>query len=85
MARNVKEEVLVFKSRLHTAVGTAFDAEALVCLEVVLTWIELGLTNVIVEGDSRPIINKCKTRSMDKSQISAHIKTFRRKTKDFGN
>ncbi|MBA0790450.1 hypothetical protein Gohar_015100, partial [Gossypium harknessii] len=66
-ARNVKGEVMVSKSHLHTTVDTAFDVETLAYLEVVLTGIELGLTNVIVGRDSRSIINKCKTRSVDKS------------------
>lgn len=52
---------------MHTAVGTTFDAEALAYFEAVLTRIELGLIDVIVEGDSRSIINKCKTRLVDKS------------------
>ncbi|MBA0578678.1 hypothetical protein Gorai_020953 [Gossypium raimondii] len=58
----MKGEVLVSKSRLHTAVDTAFDVEDLAYLEVVLTGIELGLTEVIVEGDSKSIISKYKTR-----------------------
>ncbi|MBA0771036.1 hypothetical protein Gotri_019567 [Gossypium trilobum] len=66
VVRNAKGEVLVSKSRLHTAVGTTFDVEALAYFEAVLTGIELDLTDVIVEGDSRSIIKKCKTRLVDK-------------------
>ncbi|MBA0789027.1 hypothetical protein Gotri_027620 [Gossypium trilobum] len=67
VARNANEEVLAFNSHLHMMVGTTFDVEALTCFEVVLTRIDLGLTDVIVEGDSRSIINKCNKRLVDKS------------------
>ncbi|XP_040951495.1 uncharacterized protein [Gossypium hirsutum] len=83
VARNANGEVLAFNSGLHTAVGTAFDAEALPCFEAVLTGIELGLTDVIVEGDSRSIITKCNTGSVDKSQISAHIRNIQKENKSF--
>ncbi|MBA0859712.1 hypothetical protein Goshw_009895, partial [Gossypium schwendimanii] len=66
VVRNTKGEVLVSKSCLHTAVGTTFDVEALAHFKAVLTGIELDLTYVIVEGDSRSIIKKCKTRLVDK-------------------
>ncbi|MBA0619147.1 hypothetical protein Godav_028372, partial [Gossypium davidsonii] len=66
VVRNAKGEVLISKSRLHTAVGTTFDVEPLAYFEAVLTGIELDLTDVIVEGDSRSIIKKCKTRLVDK-------------------
>ncbi|MBA0868169.1 hypothetical protein Goshw_009860 [Gossypium schwendimanii] len=67
VARNANEEVLASNSCLHMTVGTTFDVEALTCFEVVLIGIDLGLTDVIVEGDSRSIINKCNKRLVDKS------------------
>ncbi|PPD81841.1 hypothetical protein GOBAR_DD21233 [Gossypium barbadense] len=45
VARNANEKVLASNSRLHMTVGTTFDVKALTCFEVVLTGIDLGLTN----------------------------------------
>ncbi|MBA0748062.1 hypothetical protein Gogos_004917 [Gossypium gossypioides] len=45
VVRNANGEVLASNSHLHMTVGTTFDAEALICFEVVLTGIDLGLTN----------------------------------------
>ncbi|PPD68766.1 hypothetical protein GOBAR_DD34353 [Gossypium barbadense] len=59
--RNGRGDILVSTTRLNTEVGSTFDAEALACLDGVLTGVSLGLTEVIVEGDSRSIISKCKS------------------------
>ncbi|MBA0598179.1 hypothetical protein Gorai_007955 [Gossypium raimondii] len=67
VARNANEKVLASNSCLHMTVGTTFYVEALTCFEVVLTGINLGLIDVLVEGDSRSIINKCNKRLVDKS------------------
>lgn len=56
VARNGNREIKISKSCLHAAVGTAFDAEAIVCYEAILTGIDMGLTDVIVKGDSKSII-----------------------------
>ncbi|MBA0716535.1 hypothetical protein Golax_015358, partial [Gossypium laxum] len=55
-----------FDASFDCQVGTTFDVEALAYFEAMLTGIELDLTDVIVEGDSRSIIKKCKTRLVDK-------------------
>ncbi|MBA0822174.1 hypothetical protein Goarm_018988 [Gossypium armourianum] len=78
VARNCNREIKISKSCLHTAVGTAFDVEAIACYEAILTGIDMGLTDVIVKGDSKSIINKCMTKSIDKSQISAHIRNIQK-------
>lgn len=59
--RNGRGDILVSTTRLNTEVGSTFDAEALACLDGVLIGVSLGLTEVIVEGDSRSIISKCKS------------------------
>ncbi|MBA0585733.1 hypothetical protein Gorai_016500 [Gossypium raimondii] len=38
----------------------------------------MGLTDVIVEGDSKSIINKCMTKLVDKSRISEHIRNIQK-------
>lgn len=83
VVRNTKWKVIVSKSRLHTKVGSTFVTEALACLEAVLTEVDMGLVEVIVEGDSRSIINKCKTSSIDKSQITAYIKDIQQEKRRF--
>ncbi|KAH1091582.1 hypothetical protein J1N35_018839 [Gossypium stocksii] len=83
VARNANGEVIISKFYLHTAVGMAFDAKAIACFEFKLTGIEMGFTDVIVEGDSKSIINKCMTRSIDKSQIRTHIKNIQKEKERF--
>lgn len=64
---------MVAKSELHTGVALAFAAKALAYLEAVCTRIDMGLTKVVVKGDSRSVITKCKTSSIDKSWVSDYI------------
>ncbi|KAH1130407.1 hypothetical protein J1N35_001785 [Gossypium stocksii] len=73
VARTENGKVEISNSYLHIAVGMAFDAEAIACSEAVLTGLEIGYTKVVIEGDSKSIINKCMAQSVDKSQVSAHI------------
>ncbi|KAA3462404.1 reverse transcriptase [Gossypium australe] len=83
VTRNSNGEIKISKSYLHTMVDTAFDAEAIACYEAVLTGIEMGFTDIIVEGDSKTIINKCMTQSVDKSQVSAYIRNIHREKGKF--
>ncbi|KAA3455658.1 Ribonuclease H-like superfamily protein [Gossypium australe] len=83
VARTENGEVEISKSYFHIVVGTAFDAEAIACYKPVLTGLEMGYTKVIIEGDSKSIVNKCMAQSVDKSQVSAHIRNIRRERSKF--
>lgn len=83
VAQNGKGEIKISKSCLHTAVSTTFDVEAITYYEVVFTGIDMGLTDVIVEGDSKSIINKCMTKLVDKSRISEHIRNIQKEKERF--
>ncbi|XP_040934497.1 uncharacterized protein [Gossypium hirsutum] len=83
VARSGEGEVEISKSQLHLAVDTAFDAEAIACYGAVLTGLEMGYTKVVIEGDSKSIITKCMAQSVDKSQVSAHIRNIQREKSKF--
>lgn len=52
MAKNALGKVVASRSMIHADVGSGFAAEAFACLWVVQTKLNLGFTNVIIEGDS---------------------------------
>lgn len=64
-------------------VASAFKREAIAYHEAVLIGKAIGYTNVVIEGDSRAIINKCKAHSGDKSQVSTHIRNIQREKDRF--
>ncbi|KAH1120809.1 hypothetical protein J1N35_003969 [Gossypium stocksii] len=61
----------------------AFDAEAIACHEAVLTGLEIGYSKVVIEGDSKTIINKWATHVEDRSEVSAHIRNIHREISKF--
>ncbi|PPR87947.1 hypothetical protein GOBAR_AA32741 [Gossypium barbadense] len=69
VARDYKGEIKITKSYLYSMVASAFKREAIAYHEAVLIGKAIGYTNVVIEGDSRAIINKCKAHSGDKSQM----------------
>ncbi|KAG8498260.1 hypothetical protein CXB51_006817 [Gossypium anomalum] len=52
IVRNPKGVVTATKEQIHTNISSSFAAEAIACLQAVTVGRELGLTHVIIEGDS---------------------------------
>ncbi|MBA0683303.1 hypothetical protein Goari_024970, partial [Gossypium aridum] len=73
IARNVEGRVLISCLEIHDGVSTVFSVEALTCHWAVQMGLEMGWSEVTVEGDSLAIIKKCQTHNPNKSQIGAHI------------
>lgn len=78
VAHNSEGRVLAIKQMLHTHVASAFAAEGLACVQVVRMGIERGFENVIIKGDARSIIKKCKNGCRDKSGIFSLIQDIHR-------
>ncbi|XP_052883670.1 uncharacterized protein LOC128292779 [Gossypium arboreum] len=83
--RNHKGEIKATKSYLHSMVATAFEAEAIACYEAVLMGKDMGFSDILVEGDSKTIINKCMTKSRDKSHVSTYISNIHSEKSSFQN
>ncbi|MBA0603907.1 hypothetical protein Gorai_000019 [Gossypium raimondii] len=73
VVRGQNGEITVSKSTLHSNISSPFVAEALACLEATKLGISMGLNSVTMMGDSKTIINKCKTKARDKSILGAII------------
>ncbi|KAK5785970.1 hypothetical protein PVK06_040594 [Gossypium arboreum] len=67
VARNHNGEIIIAGSYLHTTVAKAFEAKAIAYYEVVLLWKDMGLSDIMIEGDSKSTIIKCMIKSRDKS------------------
>ncbi|KAK8600250.1 hypothetical protein V6N13_059933 [Hibiscus sabdariffa] len=65
--------ILAACSLPHKYVKDAFMAEALSCLQAVTFVWEFDFTRVVLEGDSRTVIQKCQSDSIDASLISPVI------------
>ncbi|MBA0762016.1 hypothetical protein Gotri_024576 [Gossypium trilobum] len=71
------------RSVIHANVGAAFAAEALSRLWAVQTGLDLGFTDMIIEGDSLSVIKKSNSDSQDKSEISAYTRNIKRNINSF--
>ncbi|MBA0799518.1 hypothetical protein Gohar_010030, partial [Gossypium harknessii] len=65
--------VLISCLEIHDGLSTVFSVEALACHRAVQMGLEMGWSEVTVEGDSLAIRKKCQTHNPNKSQIGAHI------------
>ncbi|MBA0874951.1 hypothetical protein Goshw_024442 [Gossypium schwendimanii] len=83
VARNASEEVLAVKTTAHGMVVSSFAAEAHTCLQAVLMGKQMGLTSIIIEGDSTSIIKKSKLERMDNSVIEALIRNIQQQKRYF--
>lgn len=54
-------------------ISSSFAAEAIACLQVVNIGRELGLTHVIIKGDSLTAIKKIQNQNRDRSKIGPFI------------
>lgn len=77
VARNPTRQIVASKAVLHEDVGSVFSLEALACRETIKMCIDLGLRNVILEGDSLTVIKKCRSDVRDRSVISPIIQDIK--------
>ncbi|MBA0755464.1 hypothetical protein Gogos_022198 [Gossypium gossypioides] len=73
VARDKEGSVLLSCSEVHQRVSLAFGAEAIACWKALQIGVHMQWERVIIEGDYLSIIKKCKTKSPDKSLVSAYI------------
>lgn len=73
VARDKEGSVLLSCTEVHQRVPSAFGAEAIACRKALQIGVNMQWEKVIIEGDSLSIIRKCKTKSPDKSLISAYL------------
>ncbi|KAL4362884.1 hypothetical protein GQ457_04G002440 [Hibiscus cannabinus] len=73
ICRDYTGSILAACSLPHNYVRDAFMAEALACHQTVTFAWELGFTRVVLEGDSRTVIQKCQSDLIDTSLISPVI------------
>ncbi|MBA0706449.1 hypothetical protein Golax_018557 [Gossypium laxum] len=83
VARNAGGWVLVSRTILHENVASAFAVEALACSWAVQTSMEMGWPDLIFEGDSLSVVNKCRINSLNKSEIGAYIRNIQQISKKF--
>ncbi|KAK8685358.1 hypothetical protein V6N13_041361 [Hibiscus sabdariffa] len=83
ICRDNAGSILAACSLPHKYVRDAFMAEALSCQQAVMSAWELGFTRVILEGDSRTVIQKCKSELIDASLISPVIANIKSIYKNF--
>ncbi|KAA3474147.1 glycine, alanine and asparagine-rich protein-like [Gossypium australe] len=72
--RDMRGEILVSKSILHSNVASSFAAEAYTGLQAVRLGISLGINACEIFGDSRTVIKKCQSTERDKSIIGVLIR-----------
>ncbi|KAK5803804.1 hypothetical protein PVK06_031453 [Gossypium arboreum] len=61
------------KTVIHKDIPIPFTVEALAGLDAIKLAIEMGLSTVTIEGDSKTVIQKCQTIRMDKSVLETII------------
>ncbi|MBA0869763.1 hypothetical protein Goshw_003019 [Gossypium schwendimanii] len=71
------------KSTLHSNISSPFVAEAYACLEATKLVISMGIESVTIMGDSKTVINKCKSTTRDKSVIETIIQDIRSNSSRF--
>lgn len=78
-------KILVSQSALHREVGSLFFTEALASLQAIRLGVRMGFSSVIVEGDSRSVIQKCNFEGFDRSKIWAIIYDIKKSKRLFQN
>lgn len=73
VVRDQMGDLKASKIVIHEDIPTPFVAEALAGLDAMKLVIEMELTKVMIEGDSKTVIQKCQRTEMDKSVLGAII------------
>lgn len=63
--------------------ASPFTAEGLACLQAVTLGLHFNFPTVIIEGETRSRVQKCKREQPDKSEISAIIRNIQNLHKGF--
>ncbi|XP_040941552.1 uncharacterized protein [Gossypium hirsutum] len=71
------------KTTLHENISSSFVAEALAGLEAIKLVTSMSLSSVIIKGDSKTVIKKCKSQKVDKSVLGAIIPDIQGKRVSF--
>ncbi|XP_012480708.1 uncharacterized protein LOC105795555 [Gossypium raimondii] len=83
VARGLMGEILASMTVLHTAMLSPFMSEAHAGLQAVKLGISMGFNSIEIVGDSRMVIQKCKSTASDKSVIGAIIRDIQSKKDHF--
>ncbi|KAK8545753.1 hypothetical protein V6N12_026575 [Hibiscus sabdariffa] len=83
LGRNSEGLIMAACAIPHSNVPDSFVAEALACQQAVLLAMDVGLSNVIIEGDSLTVIKKINAGSHDRSVIAPIIVDIKELAKNF--
>ncbi|KAH1129996.1 hypothetical protein J1N35_001374 [Gossypium stocksii] len=73
IVRNFKGDTLASDTMVHENIPSVFVAEAIACLQAVTVNRDLGITHVVIEGDSLMVIKKVQNTERDKLAIGPYI------------
>ncbi|KAG8474114.1 hypothetical protein CXB51_034154 [Gossypium anomalum] len=85
VVRDAEGKVLLSCSEIHHGITSPFAAEAIASQTAVQIGVEKGWQSIIIEGDSLAIVNKCKTKSQDRSLVGVYIYDIQQKINDSKN
>lgn len=75
--RDNSGQILGSKVVINNNVPSSFVVEAIACVQSLQRGHELGLVDIILEGDSLSVIQKIRSECADKSLISTYIRDCR--------
>ncbi|MBA0598010.1 hypothetical protein Gorai_007790, partial [Gossypium raimondii] len=73
IVRNGRSRILSMRAVKNENIPSPFAAEALACLQPLKVGRDLGLREVMVEGDSLSVIKKARSENLDRSAIGPYI------------
>ncbi|MBA0875690.1 hypothetical protein Goshw_001215, partial [Gossypium schwendimanii] len=76
IAWNEEGELLATQAVTHSNIANPFTTEAYAGLQAIKLGIRLGVNKIEVMGDSKNVIKKCQSTSIDKSVIGAIIRNI---------
>ncbi|KAG8499905.1 hypothetical protein CXB51_006559 [Gossypium anomalum] len=79
VVRDQRGEITAEKTTLHENISSSFVAEAHAGLEAIKLVISMGLSSVVIQGDSKTVIKKCQSQEIDKSVLGAIIRDIQSK------
>lgn len=83
VVRNEKGEVICSGTILNANIPLTFATEVTTCFQALDLGIQLGLSEVEVEGDSWMVIRKLQEEKKDRSEIAALIKDSKHRSLSF--
>ncbi|KAA3469681.1 reverse transcriptase [Gossypium australe] len=83
LVRDEKGDILASKAIIHPNIASPFTAEAYAGLQAAKLGVMLKLNRILIMGDSKSIIKKCKSRNIDKSVIGAIIRDIHNQSRKY--